>query len=218
MKPLPFILSLILIACIFNGCGTVWVHGAETNLPSDNRPPAPSETEGLGGVVGGELTNAMPALPAIEQAIAADSHWYQHLDIGAGVLVSTANASVKTSLLGLDAQLATPFAGTNTFVEVVGYYGLKQRGAGGAAGGIKSDSTLTVFGKKIYTTQSISAGMLYSSGSDGVALHPSIHRLVAYTKSTLAVTTDEQRRWAVGVILATMDVQAFVGLGGDITF
>ena len=46
MKPLPFILSLILIACIFNGCGVVWVHGAETNLPSDNRPPAPSETEG----------------------------------------------------------------------------------------------------------------------------------------------------------------------------
>ena len=211
MKHLPYFLSALLLASVFASCTKVHAQ----DLPSDNRPPAPSETKGLGGVVGGELTNAMPALPTIEKALAADSKWYQHLDIGTAVLVSTANASVKTSLLGLDASLAV---GSNGFVEVVGYYGLKQRGAGGAAGGLKSDGTLTLFGKKLYTTQSISAGMLYSSGSDGVALHPSIHRFVAYTKSTLAVTTDEQRRWAVGVILVTKDIEAFVGLGGDFRF
>ena len=200
MKALPYILSTLLIASIFAGCTKA--HGAE-----------------LGQVLSSQnLSTNFPALPSIEQAVASDSHWYDHLDGGAAVLVSTANASFKTSLLGLDVTLDTPSLGNNTFVEVVGYYGLKQRGAGGAAGGLKSTSTIKIFGWQFYTAQSISAGMLYSSGSDGVEFHPTIHRFVAYTKSTLALTTDEQHRWHVGIILATMDVQAFVGLGGDFKF
>jgi hypothetical protein len=168
-----------------------------------------------GCVAHAQEMNAVAPFASVEKAVAADKHWYDHLDIGSAVLVSTGNASLKTSLLGLDATLDTPALGNNTFVEVVGYYGWQQRGAGGAAGGLRSTGTLTVFVKKIYTAQSISAGMLYSSGSDGVAYHPPLHRLVAYTKSTLAMTTDERQRWHAGIVLATMDVQAFAGLGGD---
>jgi hypothetical protein len=207
----------ILFFSLFGGCAKAH---AQTNLPSADRPSAPSETKGLGGVGGGNVNNAMPAFQAVEQAVAADSHWYDHLDVGVGCFVSLSAPRLDTSLIAGQVSLNTT---SNTFVQVAAFGGIKEHGGGAAAGGLKSSSTFTVpiIDRTIHTTQSIAAGITYVSGSSGTRVYGGLNQPVSHGWENYVETTVVAKVGGgsyVGATVLLIGVTSYIGLVFDESF
>ena len=164
-------------------------------------------------------TNAMPDFAKVEAALVNPATWTDNLGVDVGVFCNTKAPRWDTSLL---AGKVTYSTGSNTFLEVGAFYGLRERGGGAAAGGLKAASTITlpVIHKTIRTVQSVAAGIAYVSGTSGTVAYgvslPAQHRMEDYVETSVVVMVGARGR--IGGTALVIGTDAYIGLGGGITF
>jgi hypothetical protein len=155
---------------------------------------------------------------SIEQ-VAAHASWSDNFDAAGALLVNTASPGVKTSLFAVQTSYST---GSNTFVQGVAFAGTRERGGGGAAGGLKSSGTFTlpIVHRVIHTVQSVAAGMVYVSGSDGGisfgVSRPAHNGWEDYVVTTLLIKASDN--FYFGGTAAVIGVSSYVGLVADASF